>query len=45
MGDNVTTTATIIYVTVDAEAFTPVPVPQSLKDAMQAIHDEAIPGA
>ena len=45
VGDRVTTTATIIYVTVDAETFRPVVVPRSLKDAMQAIHEELIPGS
>lgn len=45
VGNRVTTAATIVYVTVDAETFTPVPVPQSLKDAMQGVHEEPIPGA
>jgi len=45
VGDRVTTTATIIYVTVDAKTFRPVPVPQSLKDAMQSLHEDAIEGS
>ena len=45
VADRITTTAKIIYVTVDPEAFTPLPVPQSLKAAMQAIHGDPIPGA
>jgi len=45
VGDRVTTTAAIIYVTVDAESFRPVPVPQSFKQAMQALHEDPIPGA
>jgi acyl-CoA thioester hydrolase len=45
VGDRVTTRATVIYVIVDAETFEPIKVPQSLVDAMQAIHPEPIPGA
>ncbi|NND01846.1 MAG: acyl-CoA thioesterase [Acidimicrobiia bacterium] len=45
VADRVTTTASIIYVTVDAETFRPIAVPQSFKDAMQAIHGDPIPGS
>ena len=45
VGERVTTTANIIYVTVDAATFRPIPVPQSFKTAMQAIHEDPIPGS
>ncbi len=45
IGDRVTTTASIIYVTVDAATFRPITVPQSFKNAMQAIHADPIPGS
>jgi len=43
VGDRVTTEATIIYVTVDAETFRPTPVPDDFVAAMQAVHDNPIP--
>lgn len=42
VGDRITTEATIIYVTVDAETFKPVPVPGAFVAAMQAVHEEPI---
>ncbi|MCP3976349.1 MAG: acyl-CoA thioesterase [bacterium] len=42
VGDRITTEATIIYVTVDAETLKPVPVPETFAAAMQAVHDEQI---
>ena len=40
----VTTTAEIVYVTVDASSFKPTPVPAAFKAAMQAAHPAPIPG-
>ena len=45
VGARVTTTARIVYVTVDAETFRPVTVPDAFKTAMQAVHTDPIPGS
>ena len=39
VGDRVTTEAKIVYVTVDAETFRPVPVPPSFVQAIEAVSD------
>lgn len=44
VGERTTTRASVIYVTVDADTFRPVPVPDQFKAAMQSIHEEPIAG-
>ena len=42
VGERITTEAKVIYVTVDASTFRPVPVPDTFVAAMQAVHPAPI---